>query len=142
MEQKYLTYQIFIILSQLFKCFILQTSQTMVKNAQFWFFGWKFVWKSNVQNRTNEHSSFVPNWSNKMQQRGNYQDFLKQEGVFLGHSFIITKLTWRFFSKCVPPLPHPHSIPPALFLQLGTNEYHRIQHIWISQQSGKNIWNK
>ena len=37
--------------------------------------------------------------SMEMHQGRNYQDFLKWRGIFLGHSLIITKWTWGFFSQ-------------------------------------------
>ena len=48
--------------------------------------------------------SFVPNCrgggeSKKIDQRENYQDFLKIGQVFLGHSLIMIKLTLGFFSQ-------------------------------------------
>ena len=37
--------------------------------------------------------------SNEMHQGRNYQDFLEWRGIFLGHSLVITKWTWGFFSQ-------------------------------------------
>ena len=51
---------------------------------------------------------------NKMHQGGKLSRFLKMgEGVFLGHSVIIIKLTWEIFFR-------KFAIWPSPFLQLGT----------------------
>ena len=56
-----------------------------------------------------------------MHEGENNQDFLKWEGAaFLGHSLIIIKWTWGFFSKSLQFDPHTHP------LQLGTKDSSKL----------------